>query len=220
MVDAFGAIDMGLLGGVHSPLGLATSPKSSTSLNPCWETTNGNLWNLANPHESMEYPSLEGAAAVFDACICNMMQKVNTGAPSRVVLTVTLPSESRPVVCLVSLHVYGWAVEFLAQSLFNVKVKWVDQIRHIISSKELQLVVAGADTTLTGAQDEALIAIFGFYMYEAINGSFIRRKEIREGKARTECVSMVLLDDGAIINISLDWDKGLKIRNKLYTYGG
>jgi hypothetical protein len=182
--------------------------------------SNGNMWNLTYPHESMEYPSLEEAAAVFDACICNMMQKVNTAAPSRVVLTVTLPSESVPIVCLMSLRVYEWAVEFLAQSLFDFKVKRVDQIRHIISSKELQVAVSGADTMLRGAQDEALIAVFGFSMYEAMNGNFIRRKEIQEGKARTDCVSMVLLDDGAIINISLDWDNGLKIRNKLYTYGG
>ena len=130
---------------------------------------------------------------------------------------MVFPLWGGPVDCLMSLDVCEWDVEQLAMALFNAKVKWVEQVRHIVLNEGITLIIPNSEATLKGAQDEAIIKVFGPEIYNAINESPVRIRELKEGKHVTECVSMILTKNGAIINLSLGLDKGLEIQNKLYT---
>jgi len=108
-------------------------------------------------------------------------------------------------------------VEQLAMDLFNAKVKWVEQVLHIVLKEGITLIIPHSEATLKGVLDEAIIKVFGPEIYDAITESPVHRRELEEGKRLTECVSMIITKNGAIINLSLGLKGGLQIQNKLYT---
>lgn len=58
--------------------------------------------------------------------------------------------------------------------------------------------------------------VFGAEIQQAINESRVRLRELEEGKILTECVSMIITEKGAIINLSLGPLRGSQTKNKLY----
>lgn len=102
-------------------------------------------------------------------------------------------------------------------ALFNAKVKWVEQDRHIVLNEGITLIISNSKATLKGVQDKAIIKVFGPEIRNAINKSPVRTRELEEGKHATKCVLIILTKNRAIINLSLGLDKGLEIQNKLYT---
>jgi hypothetical protein len=116
-----------------------------------------------------------------------------------------------------SLEIRESSVEWLALALFNAKVSLINQVRHVALNEGIKLVIPSPEVTLKGVPDEAIINIFGPEIHGAINESPIRKRELEDGTRVTECVSMILTRNGAIINLALGLDAGVKIQHKLYT---
>jgi hypothetical protein len=119
--------------------------------------------------------------------------------------------------CLLSLDICEQDVEHLVMVLFNARVKWVEQVRHIVFREGITLIIQNSEATLKGVQAEAIIKVFGPKIFQAITKGPVWKREIKEGKLLTECVSMILTKNGAIINLSLGLEEGLEIEDKLYT---
>jgi len=84
-------------------------------------------------------------------------------------------------------------VEQLAMALFNAKVKWVEQVLHVVLKEGITLIIPNSEATLKGVLDEVIIKVFGPEIHDAITESPIRKRELEEGKRVTECVSMILI---------------------------
>jgi hypothetical protein len=167
--------------------------------------------------EVIENASLQGIAKVFDEYMCGAIRRVGVQSDLKAAVTTVLPLWGGPVDCLMSLDVCEREVEQLAMALFNAKVKWVEQVLHVVLKEGITLIIPNSEATLKGVLDEVIIKVFGPEIHDAITESPIRRRELEEGKRVTECVSMILTNNGAIINLSLGLEGGLKIQNKLYT---
>jgi hypothetical protein len=169
----------------------------------------------------IENALIEGIGKVFDKYICGTIKRVSVQSDRitswRASVTMVFPFWRGLVNCLISLDVCEWDVEHLAIALFNTKVKWVEQDRHIVLNKGIMLIISNSEATLKGVQDEAIIKVFGPEIRNAINKSPVQTRELEEGKHATECVLIILTKNGAIINLSLSLDRGLEIQNKLYT---
>lgn len=168
----------------------------------------------------IENASLEGIISIFDEYICSIVRRVTVQTENIAVckgsVTAAISPSNSPVDCLLSLEVCEWSVGHLAMALFDAKVVWKDLVKHIYFGDGTTLVIPHTEATLRGVRNEALLTVFGPQIHNAINDSSIRRREQQEGKQVTECVSMILMEDGAIINLSLGLDRGLEIIDKLY----
>lgn len=102
-------------------------------------------------------------------------------------------------------------------ALFNATVKWVGNSLHIGFEIGTTLTVPNSEVTLKGVGDEAIAIVFGSEIQQAIKESRIRQRELEEGRLMTECVSMIVTEKGAIVNLSLGLVQGLEIQKKLYT---
>lgn len=81
----------------------------------------------------------------------------------------------------------------------------------MVLKEGITVIIPYSKATLKGVLDEAIIEVFGTTIQGAITGSPIRRRQLEEGKRLTECVSMILTKNGAIVNLSLGLEGGLQI---------
>ena len=154
------------------------------------------------------YASLQGIAKVFDKHMCNAISKVTIDGEVKAAVTLVFPARGK-VDCLMSLEVGEWGVEWLAMSLFNIKVKWVEQVLHVGLKEGTTLTMP--ETTLRGVPDKAIMEVFGSEVYNAITQCPGRKMDVAQG------VSMNLTKSGAIINLSLGLEGGLQIQVINYT---
>ena len=165
----------------------------------------------------LENASLQGIVEVFDTYMCNAIRRVNVDGESKAAITMIFPGWGGPVDCLMSLDVCQWGIAQLSMTLFNVKVEWTECVLHVILENGMTLTTETSEITLKGVEDKVINKVFGSGIYHAIAECAVRRREIAEGRNVTECVSMTLTQNGAIINLSLGLESGLRIQNKLYT---
>ncbi|EDN05787.1 predicted protein [Histoplasma mississippiense (nom. inval.)] len=148
--------------------------------------------NVTTAQEVFEHASLEGIATVFDQYICGAIRRdpiqIDRITFWRASVTTVFPLWGGPVDCLLSLDICEWGVEYLAMALFNAKVKWVEQVLHIVLNEGITLIVPNSEATLKGVRDEALIMVFGSDIHKAINESPVHRRELEEGKHVTEYI--------------------------------
>ena len=175
----------------------------------------------SSPHLVLEKASLQGIGDVFDNYMCGAIRRdtVRSGerAYFKAAVTMDFPFDGL-VDCLMSLAIHQSKVGYLAMALFKVHVELVGQVRYVIAKEGAKL-IPNPEMTLKGAQDDAIIRVFGPEIYGAIKTSRMREKELEEGNLVTECVSMIITsrsDEGAIINLSLGLKGGAQIQNKLY----
>jgi hypothetical protein len=90
-------------------------------------------------------------------------------------------------------------------------VKWIEQVLYIILKKGIILIIPNSETILKGILDKVIIKVFGFKIYNIITKSPIYKRELEEGKYITEYISIILIKNRAIINLSLGLEGGLKI---------
>lgn len=163
--------------------------------------------------------SLQGIAKTFDPYMSGAIRKINQKDS---VLTAAVTMAFPPwalLDCLMSLDVLPSKVQYLAMALFKVRVESEGQIR-FVSFKDGVRLVPNPELTLKGVQDEAISEVFGDGIHQAITACRMRKKELREGNKVTECVSMILTgkhDEGAILNLALGLEEGIRIRRLLYT---
>jgi hypothetical protein len=102
-------------------------------------------------------------------------------------------------------------------ALFNAKVKWAEYVLYVVLNEGTALIIPNSEVTLKAVRDEAIIKVFSLEICNAITESPVRKRELQEGKYITEYVSMILIKNGAIVNLCLSLKRGLEIQNKLYT---
>lgn len=176
--------------------------------------------DLTNTQEIFEHASLEGIAAVFKGLICGAIRTsfpTSVKTYSKASVTTVFPPWGGPVDCLLSLDICESMVQALAMTLFNATVKWAESSLHIGFESGTTLTIPNSEVTLKGVADEAIAVVFGSEIQQAIKESRIRLRELEEGKLMTECVSMIVTEKGAIVNLSLGLVRGLEIQKKLYT---
>jgi hypothetical protein len=158
---------------------------------------------------------LDGVAEVFKKQICDKIRRVTVNGELKAAVTTAFPAWAGGVDCLMSLEVDHLSVEWLAMALFNVNVKMINQVWHFMMSGGLS-VISRSEITLKGAPGEAIANVFGHEIEAAIIECPIRRRELESEMNATECVSMILIEEGAIINLALSLYGGSRIRAKLY----
>ena len=142
-----------------------------------------------------------------------MRLKVEHGLKGAV--TMVFPSGGL-VDCLMSLQIHQSEVEYLAMALFKIRVKSVGQVQKVYLKEGVTL-MTHPEITLKGVLDQTITDVFGSEIHGAISACCVREKELREGIAATECVSMILTGEGAIIGLCLGLEEGTQIQKKLYT---
>ncbi|KAF2003268.1 hypothetical protein P154DRAFT_561393 [Amniculicola lignicola CBS 123094] len=167
--------------------------------------------------EVFENASLAGIEKVIAKSTYDAIRRVTVDGGLKVAVTMVFPRWGGPVQCLMSLDVCERDVKWLAKTLFNANVKWVDQVLHVPLAGGITLTIPNSEATLKGVPGEAIIEVFGHEIHKAIIECPIRKRELTEGKHLTECVSMILMKNGGIINLSLGLEQGLRIQEKLYT---
>ncbi|KAH8591189.1 hypothetical protein B0O99DRAFT_274866 [Bisporella sp. PMI_857] len=195
----------------HKPHGLTepTAPLETSDLEHSHLTT--------QEQRVFENASLQGIVKVFDEYMCDAIRRVTVENDLKAAVTMVFPVWGGPVDCLMSLDICEQDVEQLAMDLFNAKVKWVEQVLHVVLNEGITLIISNSEATLKGVPDVAIIKVFGPEIHDAIAECPVRGRELAEGKSVTECVSVILTKNGAIINLSLGLERGLQIQNKLYT---
>lgn len=167
--------------------------------------------------EALRYASMAGATAVFGERICDTFANVTTqrgDKDMRASITMEFP-EWGIVDCLLSMHICKSAVSPLAKELFGAEVAWLDDSIHATLQEGLTIIVPGTELTLKGTEEAIILDIFGPEPLNAIKATPIRGEEVRQGKSKTECVSMILTGDGAVINLALGLEGGMQIQKKL-----
>lgn len=216
------AIRCGLVGSVHELRSLSSTVVASQD-DSVDQTLNCRTTDLLSNHPDLTaqeqrvigYAALHGITNVFDEYLCGAIRRVE--GDMKAAVTMTFPLWGGLVHCLMSLDICESNVEQLAMALFGAQVKWVDQVLHVVLNEGIMLIIPNSEATLKGVQDDAIIRIFGPNTYGAINESPVRKRESAEGKRVTECVSMILTKDGAIINLSLGLEEGFQLYHKLYS---
>ncbi|KAF3481542.1 uncharacterized protein GIQ15_04301 [Arthroderma uncinatum] len=206
----------------HHASGTADSTSDISRNNPQFELASEASLNDLNfppaPEQRVfENASLQGVAEVFNQDMSSAIRRLTVQDESKAAVTTVFPIWAGTIDCLMSLEVNEWSVEWLVMALFNAKLKWVNQARHVVFNEGVTLIIPNSEATLKGVLNEAILNVFGPEIHEAVTESPMRRKELAEGMRVTECVSMILTRDGAIINLALGLDGGVKIQNKLYT---
>lgn len=166
-----------------------------------------------------ENASLEGIEKIFSQPLCSAIRRVTVQGQLKAAVTTTFPIwvRSGPVDCLMSLEIQKSSVEWFAMTLFNAKMSWMDQGLRVVLNGSVTLVIPVYELTLKGVSDKVILDIFGSEIRDAINESPMRKSELEDSTGLTECVSMILTKDGAIINLALGLHGGANLQNKLYT---
>lgn len=131
-------------------------------------------------------------------------------------MATVFPPWDGPVDCLLSLDICEPEVQNLAMALFGATVKWVGKSLHVGFEGGISLTTPNSEVTLKGVASESIAMVFGPEIQQAINESRVRLRELKEGKRLTECVSMIVTEKGAIINLSLGLIRGSQIKDMLY----
>ncbi|KAM4060854.1 hypothetical protein HRG_001623 [Hirsutella rhossiliensis] len=174
----------------------------------------------ANSQEaSLRYASSAGAAAVFQEEICKAVRNIavrHGEAELRASITIKFPLWGRGAIdCLLSMHICPWAVSYFAQQLFGAQIVMIGSVRRIVLKEGITVIVPGTEVTLKGVEEDTILKVFGSEMLDAVKESSVRGEEISQGVSATECVSMIVTEDGAIVSLALGLARGLQIQRKL-----
>ncbi|EER39905.1 conserved hypothetical protein [Histoplasma capsulatum var. duboisii H88] len=176
------ALNHGSTGPIPLPaaIGLQETPKlNQTSTTIDYSTRNRVQCELSgtqtsnnmNPSSSLEQPVFENASSQKVAEMFNKTWH---------------PLSEGKVDCLVSLEVSKWSVEWVLMVLFSTKLKWANQVQHLVLNNGVTLIIPNSEVTLKGVTDEVIVSGFGPEIHDAITKNPIHRKELAEGIHVTE----------------------------------
>jgi hypothetical protein len=148
--------------------------------------------------------------------MCDAIGRTTVDSKLKAAITMVFPGWVGPVQCLISLDICAKDVKQLAHTLFDAKVWWADDVLHMFLDGGFSMSIPSSEATLKGVSTENIVKVFGPEISEAISECPVRKRELAEGKSVTECVSMLLQKNGAIINLSLGLEAGIELQNKLY----
>jgi len=172
----------------------------------------------------VEHVPLQGLANVFASDMCDAIRRIHSQNDAAIIpkaaVMMQFPKFSL-FDCVMMLEVYEMEVERLVKDLFGIEVVSVMGIRHLILGNGVKLTsnTSNPEFTLKGVRDEAILHVLGREIYEAIMASRMRKRELEEDiDCATECVSMIFTSkcgEAAYINVCLELEGGLRIRDKL-----
>ena len=188
-------------------------------------TTTTTIFNSAimQTERVYEWPPFQNLEQVFPEYICGAIQthivKIDGVPHSKASVTMVFLSEGLHD-CLMSFGVRASEVKRLAKDLFDIRVESsADNIRYIHIEGGVRL-LPHPEILLKGALQDKIIKVLGQKVHEAVAACCMREKEIEEGIAVTDCVSMQFTSkpsESATLNLALGMEEGTQIRKKLYT---
>ncbi|KAI1932540.1 hypothetical protein LOZ58_006812 [Ophidiomyces ophidiicola] len=152
------------------------------------EISNDQNFNPAPEQRVFEHPSLQTVVKTFSQDMASAIRRFIVRDELKAAVTTVFPIWAGTVDCLMSLEVSEWSVEWLMMVLFGAKLKWVNQVRHLVFNNGVTLIIPNSEATLKGVSDEAIVNVFGPEIHDAIAESPIRRKELAEGMHVTDDV--------------------------------
>ncbi|KAH8770260.1 hypothetical protein BGZ57DRAFT_765278, partial [Hyaloscypha finlandica] len=84
-------------------------------------------------------------------------------------------------------------------------------VLYIILKEGITLIILYSKVTLKGVLDKAIIKVFSPKIYDIITENPIYKRELEERKLIIEYISIILIKNRAIINLSLGLKGGLQI---------
>lgn len=149
-----------------------------------------------------------------------LIREVSRNEDQSVATTMTTPywsDSAAKLYCMLSFCIHGEAISSLAYKIFGVNVERTDAGLRLSFPHGIVSVTEYPDITLKGVSDQDVERIFGSKMRKAIDECPIREMEIIAGRRMTECVSMTLAKEGAMINLALGLETGLTIFRQLFS---
>lgn len=166
--------------------------------------------------------SVAAAIQLFPSELANSIRRIPdpkcTGAlVAAVWIAFPPPPDLNKIQCTMSLELTDEKVQYYAWELFRVRTETKDGLQYIYDGGAK--VLPNPKTTLQGCRREVTRFIFGNETADGIAANPIYQDEERQGRDRTDCISMVISQqacEGAIIYIRLGEREGTEIKKKLY----
>lgn len=163
----------------------------------------------------ISHPTTERLSPVFPLYLCGAISKLG----DRANLTMTFPAdESGRIDCLMSLVISSNKVQHVARELFGTNLEINANIWYVIQENGGKL-LPGPELHLQGAQDVGINKLLGTSVSSAIEGSPIRREEVREAILATSRVTLIITrlpQEGAVLNLNLEIGEGFRIKRALF----
>ena len=154
---------------------------------------------------SFTHAELEGTKEIFGEDMVNKIKKPQMDRDWRAV-TMRFPRFPASIYapCFLILEIREEYVKELAMALLGIKVDWEPQVFPRDFSFQLR-----------GGSEEAISAVFGPIIRDAITESIKRVSELAEEQARADCITMTFRWNGASIQLPMCLEKGTQIQRKL-----
>lgn len=112
----------------------------------------------------------------------------------------TMPTCADSIDCLKSLDSNEPEAGRLAMALFNAEMEWTQQDLQM-KIDGISIIIPHSEVTLKGVREVAVYKSFGARTHAVVTESPIRKRELGEGKDRTDCVSMTFTRNRTFINL-------------------
>lgn len=120
--------------------------------------------------------------------------------------------------CQMTLEIMPNKVEHVGREIFQAHIETTGGLRYIYLPGGTKI-LPQPQVTIQGCPHSAISLNFGNETFQAIRANPAYQDEVRQGRDRTDCVSMVVshkADEGALILLSLAPREGTLIRDRLY----
>jgi hypothetical protein len=130
-------------------------------------------------------------------------------------VTMRLPMWPLSVDGSMSIELREDCVKELRIALFKVEVDWVTDAFHVLHGGGVLQTIYDSKHTLSRVLEEDIVAVFGSDVLTAISRSHLRANEVKEERARTECVKMTFSKGMGTIELIMGAIEGINIQVKL-----
>ena len=159
------------------------------------------------------------ARGLFNEFMLDALMKVAADGTNslKVCLDMEFPS-FRLVDCRMRVHISQEKVAYLAAALFQLEVEVIQKVR-FIRLKNGSKMIPDPQLRLIGTSEEAIVAVLGSKICNAIKTCRMRTVESELGVGITDCVAMLLTsrsDEGATIILAMGVRAGYEFSNILY----
>jgi hypothetical protein len=175
--------------------------------------TSATAADTVQQHQTVSEPPMARTARVFPDYMCTAIKTRGDRAALTIIFPYTLE-----VVCLMSLAIRPNKVEHIAMKLFGVHIEVEDEFRWLILGNGARCLIS-PETPLQGARMEAVNALLGNDVADAVATSPTRQKEVEKSIVATRCVTFSIDSnpaEGGFLNLNLGTQGGHEIKGKLF----
>ncbi|KAL7950669.1 hypothetical protein V8C42DRAFT_127356 [Trichoderma barbatum] len=174
----------------------------------------------ASQYQTLSNASLDQTRFLLPQSLFDSIEKVDDLNDKDALLAsiiLAIPILSNYVSCQMILEIKSTKVQHLAASLFNVEVEVADELRTICHPGGMRT-VPHPHLRIYGCEYDAILPTFGTEISDAIKASSEYRDGVRNGNARTDCISMIISRrprDSGFICLSLGVEAASLIKPRL-----